>query len=148
MSHDKIKARMLWLKRIGKAARYKWAERKLMLGLCLQIRAMREHRNWTMQELAKQAGIHLITVYRLEKFPWSCWPTINTLLKLAAAFDVVLIVRFVSWSEFVAWAEGIPQTNKGLSTSALCPKSFSEEFGQPGAPPSATGEAQKVLDKP
>jgi len=125
---DDVKSKMLWLKKIGKAARYKWMEAQIMRGLYLQIKAMRKQRGWSQKRLAREAGISVMVIWNLEHLPWISWPSIKTLTKLAAAFDVALIVRFAPWSEMVTWALGLPRTDKGLSTSALCPKNFKEEM--------------------
>jgi hypothetical protein len=68
---------------------------------------------------------------------------VRTLQRLAAAFDVALVVRFVSFGEFVDW------TVIG-SQKALAPLSFDEEFAEAAPAVSEakqTGEVINVLDR-
>jgi len=59
-----------------------------------QLRAIRERRGWTQEKLAEKIGTTQNTISRLEN-PKTSKPTIKTLLRLANAFDVGLLVRFV-----------------------------------------------------
>lgn len=69
--------------------------------LAAQIKAIREHNEWTQQELGDAAeGMKQVQVSRLENPDYSS-ATINSLKRLAKAFDLGLIVRFVTFSEFV-----------------------------------------------
>ena len=69
--------------------------------LAAQIKALREHRQWTQQELGDVAeGMKQVQVSRLENPDYS-GATINSLKRLARAFDLGLIVRFVRFSEFL-----------------------------------------------
>lgn len=65
-----------------------------------QLRALRGERRWTQTDLAKKAGMPQSAVGRYESEGYGNW-SINTLLKLAKAFDVALEVRFVSWPRFM-----------------------------------------------
>ena len=55
---------------------------------------------------------------------------IKTLRRIASAFDVGLIVRFVPFSELGDWVSGTPRTNPGLSSNSLAVPSFEEEEGE------------------
>lgn len=64
----------------------------------LKIRAMRDRRHMSQQQLAERAGVRQEWISRLED-PNYGRLTLSTLLKLASAFDVALNVDFVPFSE-------------------------------------------------
>ena len=69
-------------------------ESQIKIGIPFQIRAIREKRGWTQEELAQKIGTTQNTISRLEN-PRVGKPNIQTLLRLAHAYDVGLLVRFV-----------------------------------------------------
>ena len=71
------------------------------VGVAFQIRALREQREWNQTQLAEEAGMHQERISSLENPSHS--PTLSTLKKLASAFDVALIVRFIPISELVKY---------------------------------------------
>ncbi|MEQ9191200.1 MAG: helix-turn-helix transcriptional regulator [Alphaproteobacteria bacterium] len=72
-----------------------------------QIKAMREARSWSQEELGKQAGGKGQTaIARLEN-PDYGRPSLTTLLEVASAFDVGLLVRFVPFSELLNWSSKV-----------------------------------------
>ncbi|MFZ5453622.1 MAG: helix-turn-helix domain-containing protein [Thermodesulfobacteriota bacterium] len=75
------------------------------IGIPLQIRALREQkgRGWTQQELANRAGMKQERISAIENPNYKNAFTLSTLTRLASAFDVALIVRFVPISELVKW---------------------------------------------
>jgi transcriptional regulator with XRE-family HTH domain len=87
--------------------------------LALQVRQLREKREWTQAELGTKAGMQQVQVSRLEN-PDYTGSKITTLAKLANAFDVVLIVRFAPVSEFANWLSN-------LSADDFQPASYEEE---------------------
>ena len=72
-------------------------EAQIKIGIPFQIRAMREKRGMTQEALAEKLDTTQNTISRLEN-PRTGKPTITTLLRLARAFDVGLLVRFVPFS--------------------------------------------------
>jgi transcriptional regulator with XRE-family HTH domain len=87
--------------------------------LAIQIRKMRESRNWNQDDLAGLLGKHQETISQWEN-PDYGRHTITTLKSLAAAFDVALLVKFIPFSELV-------RDMLSLSEVRLSPPSFSEE---------------------
>jgi hypothetical protein len=75
--------------------------------------------------------VSLKSVQRLENPRGDHDPYIETIAKLAAAFDVALDARFIPVSQMVAELAG------SLSPERLAPASFTEEFGSvsPGGKP-------------
>ena len=80
-----------------------FAIEEINTGLPFQIRAMRQARGWSQKDLADHAGMTQEGVSRLEN-PDYGKPTLTTLKRLASAFDVGLVVRFVPFSQLVDWA--------------------------------------------
>ncbi len=87
-------------------------------GIAFQIRAMRRERNWTQEDLAKQADMKPTQITRVEN-PVYGSHTVTTLRRIASAFDVALVVRFVPFSELLKWDEG---------SRNMAPATFAEEL--------------------
>ena len=84
-----------------------------------QLRALREQRGLTQQDMGARCSKPQSTIARLENPDYGgC--TVNTLLGLAGAFDVALEVRFVSWPEFL-------DGTKDLSVGAMLVPSWSTD---------------------
>lgn len=71
-------------------------------GLAWQIRVNREQRGLSQKGLAQLMGTRQSAISRLEDSEVAN-PTIETLLKVAEAFDCALIVRFAPYSEL--WSQ-------------------------------------------
>jgi transcriptional regulator with XRE-family HTH domain len=93
---------------------------QIKTGIPFQIRALRDKKGWTQGELGAQLGMTQTNISRLES-PGYGRLNITTLQRIAAAFDVGLIVRFVPFSELIGWVDK-------LSPDAVAPKSFDEEI--------------------
>ncbi len=83
---------------------------QIRIGLPLQVRALRKSRRWTQPELAEHANMAQPRISEIEK-PGERKLNIDTLLRLAAAFDVGLQVRFVPFSELINTSEGLDLDN-------------------------------------
>jgi transcriptional regulator with XRE-family HTH domain len=114
-----------WRQIVGKLAKKDYRDRfvadHISLGLAFQIRAIRDGRGWSQKELGQRVGMAQETISLLENPNYGRF-TLRTLKRLASAFDVALVVRFVPFSQLVAW-----ETN--LSTDDLTVPSFE---GDPG----------------
>ena len=84
-----------------------------------QIKSLREMREWTQEELGKRAGMKRNAISRLENPDYGDF-TINTLLRLAKAFDVGLIVRFAPFSDLIEW-------NRNVSPESYTPSAFEQD---------------------
>jgi len=69
-------------------------------GLAFQIQAMREKRGWTQAELGEKTGMAQSRISVMEDANYSRL-SLNTLKRLASAFDVALVVRFEPFSGLV-----------------------------------------------
>ena len=86
-----------------------------------QVRVMRQKREMSQQQLARELGTSQNAIYRLEN-PSSTKPNISTLERVADFFGVGLIVRFAPFSEMVDWA-------LNLSARALDVPRFEDDHG-------------------
>lgn len=75
---------------------------QIEIDLPLQIRALRKQFVGTQPELASLTGMKQPRISAIEK-PGGAHFTLETLRRLAAAFDVALIVRFAPFSELLDW---------------------------------------------
>src|SRR5262245_54552070 len=87
-----------------RAYRALFVETQIEALIPFQIRAMRASRRWTQKELAEKAGMKQGRISVLENPNYEGAVNIKTLLKLAQAFDVGLIVRFAPFSEIADWS--------------------------------------------
>ena len=97
--------------------------------LAIQIRKMREHRQWSQGDLARLLDKHQETISQWEN-PDYGRHSVTTLKALAATFDVALLVKFIPFSELV-------KDMVSLSETRLSPPSFSLEQYHVQAPVSA-----------
>jgi transcriptional regulator with XRE-family HTH domain len=74
--------------------------------LPFQIQAIRNQRGWSQEELGDKAGMRRNAISRLESVEYGNL-TINTLLRLARAFDCGLLVKFVPFSRLVGEFEDV-----------------------------------------
>jgi transcriptional regulator with XRE-family HTH domain len=99
--------------------RHDFASENVGVALAFQINLMREGRGWTQGELAQRSGKAQETISQLENPNYGKY-TLNTLKRLARAFDVALLVRFVSFGELADWTVNV-------SPSKLAPPSYPDE---------------------
>lgn len=92
---------------------------RIQVGIPLQIRALREQRGWSQQQLADQAGVKQSWIATIENPNYSGF-SLKTLLKLASAFDIGLIVEFVTIGDLL-------DRELRLSPESLTPVSFEED---------------------
>jgi transcriptional regulator with XRE-family HTH domain len=82
--------------------------------IAFQVRQLRKVRGWEQRDLARELGNPKLQpmISRYENPDYGRY-SITTLLELAAAFDVALVVRFAPFSELVEW--DLTSTSKTLS---------------------------------
>jgi|ERR1043166_384429 transcriptional regulator with XRE-family HTH domain len=112
-----------------KAYRAAYVGEHVRRGIAAQIRAMRDQRGWNQGKLSKELGKPQSVVSRLED-PSYGKVTVQTLLEVAATFDVALQIRFVPFSSFL-------QQTRDVSTSSMRVVSFDDDF-------SAVGTGRKI----
>jgi transcriptional regulator with XRE-family HTH domain len=83
-------------------AREAYLRSKLSVLIPSQIRSLRQRRGLKQSELGAEAGMKQARVSALERIGEASF-SIETLIRLAAAFRVGLLVRFASHSEILDW---------------------------------------------
>jgi len=102
-----------------------YVDSQILVGIPFQIRSLRKQRDWSQERLAEEAGMLQPRISAIEK-PGRGKLNLETLERIAAAFDIALQVRFVSFSELIGWSEGFEPDAFGI-------QSFAEEYGQAAA---------------
>jgi transcriptional regulator with XRE-family HTH domain len=114
---------------------------QMLIPFAFQILALREQRGMTQKQLAEKAGMLQPRIAAMER-PSGSEVNLRTLKRLASAFDVALIVRFVPFSELVEWAEN-------FSPDTFVVPSFSDDpiFHQPESKPEHSTARQTVSEE-
>jgi len=94
--------------------------------LPLQIRALRKQFVGTQPELSRLTGMKQSRISNMEK-PGKVHFSLETLQRLAEAFDVALIVRFAPFSELLDWSDR-------FNPESFQVPSFTEELDGSAAP--------------
>lgn len=105
----------------NKEFRDAYVEEDLRTGIAFQIRLLRESQGLSQADLGRKAGKAQSAVARLENPDYGRF-SLSTLLGLASAFDVALLVRFVSFSELLS-------RNQDLSPQRVLVPQFDQDFG-------------------
>ncbi len=79
---------------------HSYMEETLNAYIATQIKVLREQRGWTQADLAERAEMKQARISVLENVDYSSW-SINTLRRLARAFDLRLKVSFETFSSGV-----------------------------------------------
>lgn len=77
---------------------------QISIGIPFQLRAMLKARDWTQERLAERTGMLQPRISAILK-PGKTRLNIETLRRLAEAFDCALIVRFAPFSELINWSD-------------------------------------------
>jgi transcriptional regulator with XRE-family HTH domain len=97
-------------------------EVEIRRGIPVQIREMREARGWSQGQLGEVIGKPQNNISRMENTR-DTYLSIKTLVEIASAFDVGLLVKFVPFSEVLRWTD-----NHSLDT--VVPQSYSDEVAE------------------
>ena len=81
--------------------RHAWNLENVYTGVCFQIRALREQREWSQAALGKAAKMAPERISILEDPNADTKPTLSTVLRIANAYDVGLDVRFVPYGTVI-----------------------------------------------
>lgn len=108
------------VKLMGDDARYQWLGKMIAETVATQVVDLRMKRGWSQKRLAKESGLSVLSIHRIENKKNT---SVSSLVAIAAAFDVALMVSFVSWSEMLALIVRI--SSGGIDVT---PIPFDEEF--------------------
>jgi len=90
----------------SKDYRHGYVDEFLNVSIATQIKVLREQRKWGQKELADEVGMKQPRISVMENVNYSSW-SINTLRKLAEAFDLTLRVSFESFGNRIKEIEQI-----------------------------------------
>jgi transcriptional regulator with XRE-family HTH domain len=123
-----------------KEYRHAYADESLNSYIATQIKVLREQRQLTQKELADLTGMAQPRIAVLEDINYSSW-SINTLRRLAEAFDVRLSVKFETFSSLISETEA-------FSREALERAPFDEDtwFHRKDVQPAATAILRAAYD--
>lgn len=113
------KRKGIWKRLSSKVFRDAFVAGELINSIGAQIFSLREQEGWTQTELAKRSGMAQARVSLLESASGENF-NLNTLKRIAAAFDVALSVRFVPFSELL-------ESATPTSDEWLIPTSFKDD---------------------
>ena len=105
--------------------------------LPFQLRAIRKKLGWTQKQLGLKAGMAAERITVLEDPNYAKF-NLSTLLRLADAFDVALIVRFAPFSELLDWASD-------LSPEVIAVPNYAKDSGLHTAAKSAFPEQDEAI---
>jgi transcriptional regulator with XRE-family HTH domain len=97
-----------------------YAEDCLNTMIASQIKALREQRQMTQKQLADATGMGQPRIPVLEDASYENW-SVNTLKRLARAFDVALSVKFESFSHVI-------EDFENMNRDSLCRPTFAEDI--------------------
>jgi transcriptional regulator with XRE-family HTH domain len=118
VSHDtNIVKKEIWESLNAKEARDAFVAAHLSDTIGSQIFSLRENRGWSQEQLASEVGMAQPRISVLEGGT-DC--SLRTLKRVASAFDVAVVVRFVPFSELVDWVGD-------LSEERLAPVAFAND---------------------
>ena len=88
---------------------------KLNINIPSQIRALRRRRDMTQMALAEEADMKQSRISAMER-PGQTKFNLETLIRLASALKVALIVKFVPYSELLDWENSFSQDKFRVAT--------------------------------
>lgn len=97
----------LWRKLRDKAYREQIVTEQVKRAIPFQIRALLASRGYSQKVLAERAGLHQGAVSRAADLDYGNL-TLNTIVRLAAGFDVAFVGEFVPFSRFVDYMNRLP----------------------------------------
>ena len=89
-------------------SRIAYTKASVSVNIASQIKALRLRRDMTQDALAKEAEMMQSRISAIER-PGGTGLSIETLVRLASAFKVGLIVKFASYSEMLRWENAYNQ---------------------------------------
>jgi transcriptional regulator with XRE-family HTH domain len=108
LSDTFTKLGQVWKSYSSKEYRDASVRANIVSGIAAQIYRMRERAGISQNDLAAKCGMKQTRISLLENGSTEN-PTIDTLARVASAFDVALIVRYVPFSELAKWSTSITE---------------------------------------
>lgn len=105
----------IWRKLRNKKYRDAFVASQLKRGMPFQISAMRKKLDWSQGDLAKASGVTQGVISRAENPNYGNL-TFNTVLRIAAGFDVAFVGWFVPFSKLTEWYENLSEESVQAAT--------------------------------
>lgn len=122
------KSKLIQKLRKRKDYREAFVASQISTGIPFQIRALRKQFNWSQKDLAEATQMLQPRICAMEQAGYGDF-TLNTLKKLASAFDVGLLVRFAPFGELVNWADSFSPDTYSVPSSKEDPVLCQRESG-------------------
>jgi transcriptional regulator with XRE-family HTH domain len=122
------KSKLIQKLRKRKDYREAFVASQISTGIPFQIRALRKKFNWSQNDLADATQMLQPRICAMEQAGYGDF-TLSTLKKLAAAFDVGLLVRFAPFGELVNWADSFSPDTFSVPSGAEDPVLCQRESG-------------------
>ncbi len=122
------KSKLIQKLRNRKDYREAFVASQISTGIPFQIRALRKQFNWSQKDLAEATQMLQPRICAMEQAGYGDF-TLNTLKKLASAFDVGLLVRFAPCGELVNWADNFSPDTFSVPSSKEDPVLCRRESG-------------------
>jgi transcriptional regulator with XRE-family HTH domain len=111
-------SKRLFNRLLRKPYRDAYVSEHVRTGIAYQVRALRGQRGWSQKKLSEEMGKPQSVVSRLEDPDYGKL-SVQTLLEVASAFDVALVVRYVSFPNFI-------RQTRDVSPESMWADSFAE----------------------
>ena len=105
----------IWRKLRNKKYRDAFVASQLKRGMPFQISAMRKKLDWSQGDLAKASGVTQGVISRAENPNYGNL-TFNTVLRIAAGFDVAFVGWFVPFTKLTEWYENLSEESVQVAT--------------------------------
>lgn len=112
-----------------------YVDENVRTGIAHQIRALREQRGWSQKKLAEVLGKPQSVVSRIEDPDYGKL-SIQTLLEIAEALDIALLIRYVAFPDFITQMRNV--TPEALGADSFSEDQFATLPDQPRYPPTTT----------
>jgi len=96
--------KMLTTKFKNREFREAFVQQNVFSSIAHQIQINRLERNWSQKDLAERLGTSQSAISRYEDSSYGKY-SLDTLFRIASAFDIGIQIRFVSWTKVVGDAE-------------------------------------------
>lgn len=112
---------MAMFRTMTKDARHEFMAQTVISSIRREVKELRLSRDLTQAQFAERCGMTQSGVARLEDGRGRVSPSISTLLRIAVAMDVALVIQFIGWPEWAQQYGTIWVTPRGFFTASLSP---------------------------
>ena len=119
-----------------KAYRNEYVASHVRTWIALQVRRLRESRNWSQEDLGDRTNKPQSNISRIEDPDYGKL-SLQTLFDLATAFDVALVVKFVDYRSFLVQSRNLgpgAMSVDSFSATAIAPQQYLDESGADAVP--------------